>query len=152
MRRREFLLASSVALLPSTFLRADAPESSAWHADVHEAWQLAQAQQRPLLLYITMPGCGYCRKMEADTLRDPAIAEHIQQNFVAAHFDGQANPQLARRLGVQVYPTTVIVAPENRIIASIRGYVAPQQMQARLAAAVSADVAQQTQSSSRRRR
>lgn len=96
-----------------------------------EAWHQAQANRRPLLLYVSMPGCTYCRKMERDTLSHPAIAQQIGDSFVAARFDGRANANFARRLGVTAFPTTVIIAPENRMLDSIRGYASPEQLQAR---------------------
>lgn len=141
MRRRDFFLGLALVSLKLSPLAADEPAGPAWHDDVMLAWHEAQVQQRPLLLYVSMPGCGYCRKMEAESLHHPAIRQQIAAGYVAARMDGRANPQFARRLGVTVYPTTVIVSPENRLLDSLRGYVGPQQLHARLAAVHSAQLA-----------
>ncbi len=112
-----------------------------WRPEVMEAWRTAQTSQRPLLVYVSLDGCAYCKKMERDTLTDPNVARHVEKSFVAAKIDGTRDATLAKRLGVQIYPTTVIISPENKVLDAIAGYVEASQLEARLQACAAQRVA-----------
>jgi thioredoxin-like negative regulator of GroEL len=70
--------------------------------------------------------------MKTQTYEDAAVVGRIRQSYVAASINGPRQPDLARKLGVQVYPTTVILSPDARVLDSIRGYVPPAELQERL--------------------
>ena len=112
-----------------------------WHHDARQAWQLAREQQRPMLLYFTMSGCVYCRKMEHDTLADASVAQDIRDRFVAVHLTAELNAKLVRSLKVRSYPTTVIISPRAGVIDYIAGYVGPEQLRSRLQTAIHRETA-----------
>ena len=129
------LLVTTSSLVAADFT---APE---WHHDARQAWQLAREQQRPMLLYFTMSGCVYCRKMERDTFADASVAQDIRDRFVAAHVTAEQNANLVRSLKVRSYPTTVIISPHAGVIDYISGYVSPEQLRSRLQAAIHRETA-----------
>ncbi len=112
-----------------------------WHHDAKQAWQLAREQQRPMLLYFTMSGCVYCRKMEHVTLADASVARDIRDRFVAVHVTAEQNASLIRSLKVRSFPTTVIISPRAGVIDHISGYVTPEQLRSRLQAALHRETA-----------
>lgn len=140
MLSRRCLLLAATALGTELLLPAARPAWSAgpagihWHDEVQSAWKSMQSERRPILLFVTMDGCLHCRRMKAVTYEDGRVVERISQSFVAASINGQQQPEVARRLGVQVYPTTVIITPDARVVDSIRGYVSPAELDQRLAA------------------
>ena len=142
MKRRDFTCGLTKFLLAGPFvslavgpLVAGAAEREPihWHDGMQTAWRSMQAEQRPMLLFITMDGCHHCTRMKSQTYRDHRVVDRIRESYVAAAVNGRRQPEIARRLGVRVYPTTVIISPEFRVVESIRGYVPPAELSARLA-------------------
>jgi thioredoxin-related protein len=113
-------------------VRAEEKVSIEWQEEVMDAWKKAVHEKRPLLVYVAMDGCAFCRKLEKDTLSSPQIAEMVGSGFVAAKLDGPKDPKLAKRLGVRAYPTLVIISPENKVLDSISGYVEADELINRL--------------------
>ena len=139
MKRRDFtrIMGKFTLAGPVLFpLAASAAEGAEidWHQEMPAAWRSMRNEQRPMLLFVTMDGCTHCRRMESQTYRDQRVIGRVRSSFVAAAINGPRQPEVARRLGVRVYPTTLIISPEYRVIASIRGYVPPDELTARLAA------------------
>jgi thioredoxin-like negative regulator of GroEL len=75
------------------------------------------------MVVIGTDNCFYCRKLEAGPLKDPSIGQLLSGKFVALKLDATRAPDLAKALRVQMYPTTVIAAPDGKIHAFIEGYV-----------------------------
>ena len=127
------LLAISSLLIPlrSTPTRAARP-SARWSHNVQAAWNAARRTNRPLLLFITLDGCQYCRKMKAETLGNYSVLDRIEASYVAATIEASEAPKLMRTLHVRSYPTTVIVGPEGQVWGSVRGYVGPGEFRRRL--------------------
>ncbi len=113
-----------------------APGQLSWSSNINQAWQIAQSTHRPLLVYASMEGCHYCRLLERETLSDPSIVAEIQRLFVTASANVSENPDFVRRLAVRSFPTLVIIDTNGYVLDSIRGYVPPQQLRARLESVV----------------
>ena len=93
-----------------------------WHQNVHEAWRKAQQQQRPILLYITMDNCLYCKRMQKETLADRQIQHAIRDEYVPVTIDRKLNKSLVRKLRVKIFPTTVVIDVNGRPLGSFTGY------------------------------
>ena len=104
----------------------------AWHSDADAAWKATQISNRPMLLFITMSNCTYCEKMKYETYRDDTVISDIQNSFIPATVEGPRHPKLVEKLGVQSYPTTVIIGPDGRVWESITGYLTPKELRRRL--------------------
>ena len=113
----------------------DEPSASPWKTDVNAAWQQAKTSGRPLLLVATTASCPACEQLKRTTLADKKVLAAIDQAFVAAYVNGSDYSALVRKLHIQAYPTTVIIGPDGLVRDTIRGYLAPQPFQARLASA-----------------
>ena len=103
-----------------------------WNPDIESAWTASQEQGQLLLLFVKTDSCLYCTKMERETYADEAIARHVTEQFVATSMDGRSYPQLMKKLGIRVYPTTVIIGPNAQVLDSISGFVAAGDLQQRL--------------------
>lgn len=111
------------------------PAGKDWHHDWPTAWRDSQAQDRPILLFITMEHCHYCEKMSRETYADGGVVDELDSSFVRASIDSDRDPRLVRQLNVQAFPTTVILGPDAHVIDSMKGYVGPEQLRTRLRAA-----------------
>ncbi|MDA0659658.1 MAG: thioredoxin family protein [Planctomycetota bacterium] len=106
-----------------------------WRDDLKKATEEVSQQQRPLLLVFTMERCSYCTLMKRTTYHDEQVVASINENFVPIQICGPDHQRLAQRLGVRVYPTTIIISPENRVVDRMDGYVKAQAILPRLASA-----------------
>lgn len=111
--------------------RAERPAVQ-WQPDLATAWKAMEDESRPMLVFVTSSNCRYCEKMKRETFGDAGVVEYIDQTFVAATFNGGQEPALAKHLSVSIYPTTVIIGPDAKILDSIRGYVSAERLQQRL--------------------
>ena len=111
------------------------PPGSNWHRDCNSAFTESQAQGRPILFFVTMDHCYYCDKMCQETYSDNRLLEDIERDYVLASIDRKRCPKLVRKLNVRVFPTTVIVGPDETVIDSMPGFVRPEELRSRLQAA-----------------
>lgn len=95
----------------------------AWRVDYNAARKEASEKGLPLLIVIGTEDCFYCRKLEGGPLKNPTVTNLLAGNFVALKLDANRAPELAKALKVQMYPTTVLAAPDGKIHAFIEGYV-----------------------------
>lgn len=138
--RRSFLMLLTVALVPP---HAAAADPVTWRADYNSARKEAQEKGLPLLLVVGTENCFYCRKLDANTLNDPAVSAQLANGFIALKVDATREPALAKALKVQVYPTLVLAGADGKIHAFIEGYLEPdrlvEHMKRAVAAATTAD-------------
>lgn len=79
--------------------------------------------ERPVFLFVTSDDCRYCRKMEEESLNKGTIIQHLRKSFIPARLKLDAESKLARDLKVTIFPTTVIIAPDGKIVDYVRGYM-----------------------------
>jgi thioredoxin-related protein len=94
-----------------------------WRTDYNKARQEATEKNRPLLLDFGTEACFYCKKLDATTFRDPAVAALLNKSFVPLRIDAEKNAALADALRVERYPTLVLAAPDGKILATQEGYL-----------------------------
>jgi uncharacterized protein YyaL (SSP411 family) len=88
---------------------------------------LAQAQQsgKPILLSFHTPGCGWCRKLDAETFTDAKVLE-LSHHYVCVRVDSDVDGDVVGRFRVLEYPMTMILSPKGTEVARFAGYVAPE--------------------------
>jgi len=125
------LLATSI----STSVGADEP-AAYWHENLDVAWKVARVLERPLLVVVSTDACVACSQLKRVTLRDANVVSEIRRSFVAASADAASYPQLMESLRIATYPTTLVIAPDRRVVDAIAGFVPPEEMQNRLRGAL----------------
>lgn len=119
--------AAAVAERPTT-----APKNIVWHSKYDTAYRQMQAENRPMLVFVKSNACLYCKRMESQTYNHPAVIRDVQQSFVPAVINSANEPVLAQQLGARVYPTTVIISADGRIMDTIPGFVTADEFRSRL--------------------
>ncbi|MCA9233854.1 MAG: thioredoxin fold domain-containing protein [Planctomycetales bacterium] len=89
------------------------------------AWTAAQKTNRPILMFITSPGCPHCVKMISETYQAPHLSPLIAESFETVYIDRAAQPELVAKLKVRWFPTTIVVGTNNKVIDVLEGYVDP---------------------------
>jgi thioredoxin-related protein len=126
-----------IALLTAHSLQA---QDVRWRHDYAAARKEATATGRLLLLDFGTEACMWCRKLDVTTFRDRSVVETINANFVPVKVDGDREERLTQALGVQAFPTLVLVSPEGKIVARQEGYADAFKMMAMLRQAPAREV------------
>jgi protein disulfide-isomerase len=116
------------------------PKPVAWQSDMKVAWAETKTSQRPLLVFIVSEGCVYCEQMEAQTFRDERVARAVRESFVPNKLQAADHQPFIQKLGIRIFPATVIIAPDAHVIDQISGYIPPRELEERLTAAAAKKV------------
>lgn len=65
-------------------------------------------------------------------MADQSVTSDIESKFVPANLLAEKNRELAERLGVRIYPTTVIMSPQLQVLDRMTGFVGPEEIRDRL--------------------
>ena len=82
----------------SPYLRRAVGQPVNWYPWGADAFQRAQELGRPILLDVGAVWCSWCSLMDRDTYTNAAIADYINQHFVAVKVDFDAAPELVAQL------------------------------------------------------
>lgn len=104
-----------------TLRRTDAGPPILFLNDFEQARKLAARQHKPLFVYFTTKGCGFCLKMEKDVFTDNAVINAAAE-MVAVKIEADKIPHLASRFNVNGYPTFFLLSPEGTVLKQVAGY------------------------------
>ncbi len=88
-----------------------------WQHWSQEAFDLAQQQDRPVLLSISAVWCYWCHVMEESTFSDAEAVNFVNENFVPVLVDNDHRPDVNARYNVGGWPTTAFLTPHGGMIA-----------------------------------
>ncbi len=78
----------------SLYLRKHAQNPIDWWYWGDEALNLAKQENKPIFLSIGYSSCHWCTVMEGEAFSDFAIAEYLNQNFIAIKVDREERPDI----------------------------------------------------------
>lgn len=128
--------AVTVAPRPGTPAAARTAEDGAtaevaWDDSIESGMARAAAEGRPVLVYLWMPGCAVCRKLELTTLADPAVRRRLT-DWICVRVNVAADRSLAAQMGVEATPTLALMASDGQPLSRITGYLSPSDLMAAL--------------------
>lgn len=98
-----------------------------WHTDLRQAAAESNRSHKPMLLKFTADWCGHCHRLQK-SFDDERVAAQVESCFVPVLLDADAEPELARSLGIDGLPATLIISPDLKVLKRIDGYRTPQQL------------------------
>jgi hypothetical protein len=101
---------------------AAAEEPALWREDVPAAF--AAGRDRPMALLFSIPGCGWCERMLADSQGDPELRQALHA-VVGIHIHAEQQQELAERLAISGYPSLVLVNRRGQLVRTLTGYLPP---------------------------
>lgn len=127
MNRRQLLVRCALALgtlslAPQGVRAADSVAKIQWQKDLKTAHRLAAEHNKPILIVFGASWCGYCHKLEKETLGDKQLAGMIQREFIPLHLDYDRDEKVAKVLEVESLPCTVILTPGADLLTHAVGY------------------------------
>ncbi len=105
----------------------------AWKGNYREALQESAFRRLPILVVIGARWCKYCRKMQAETFCNPAVAARIADHFVPLLIDADQQGELVEKFKVSALPTVMVITPERMIVARYSGFQSASRLNQHLA-------------------
>ena len=120
-----------------------------------EALALQKKTPKKIMMDVYTNWCGPCKLLDKKTFQNPDVANYVNKYFYAVKFNGEGNEditykekqftnpsfeparansrnsvhELARYLQVNAYPTIVFMDEKAEVIAPIKGYQTPPQLE-----------------------
>ena len=99
-----------------------AADATGWSSELELALRGAAEREQLVLLYLSSDRCKYCTQMVETTLAEPELRRAIEDYFVPVAVNGNARPDLVRRLKVRAFPTTVVLDARGRVVKQVVGF------------------------------
>jgi thiol-disulfide isomerase/thioredoxin len=121
------LVASSLWAAPPATAPVVAPPPSAAPASIDFTDSLDTAKAlvadapKPIVIQFGATWCGWCRKLENETFKDPTILA-MAPKFIWVHIDVDAQPTVASAFGARALPHAVIIDGDGTVLAESRGF------------------------------
>ncbi|MEX1094749.1 MAG: DUF255 domain-containing protein [Planctomycetales bacterium] len=93
-----------------------------WRKSYHAAAQEASRTHKPMLMQVTASWCGACQSMFSQTFSDNTVVERVNSSFVPFQIDADRHAELISALGVQAFPTTIVIDSDLTILSRIAGF------------------------------
>jgi len=106
---------------------ATASDKINWHS-YGEALALARQDNKKIFVHFYADWCGYCKKMEKETLSNPEVIDSLNRNFIPVRVNSDKERKLTREFFVRGLPSTWFVSPSGEKINSIPGYVSAEML------------------------
>lgn len=110
-----------------------------WITSYDDARAEGKKTERPIMLFVTMEECRYCLKMQRNSFDDSSIKDEVAGSFVPAKLYLDPDSYLGKSLKITLFPTTMFIAPDGKILGYVRGYIPRETFRAELLAAKSAN-------------
>lgn len=120
-----------------------------------EALALQKKTPKKIMMDVHTNWCGPCKMLDKNTFHNPDVVNYVNKNYYAVKFNGEGNEsinykektfsnpnydparansrnsahQLASYLQISAYPTIVFFDEKGDVIAPIRGYQKPTQLE-----------------------
>jgi uncharacterized protein YyaL (SSP411 family) len=106
----------------SPYLLQHADNPVDWYPWSEEAFELARAEDKPVLLSVGYAACHWCHVMEHESFEDPETAELMNERFVCIKVDREERPDVdglymeavVTMTGHGGWPMTVFLTPDGR--------------------------------------
>ena len=92
-----------------------------------EALAKAKAENKPVFVDVYATWCGPCKQLKKKTFKDEKVGDYYNKNFINVAIDGESKEgeMVARKYGVQGYPTLLIVDFDGNLKTKQVGFVEP---------------------------
>jgi uncharacterized protein YyaL (SSP411 family) len=113
---------NSLSRASSSYLRSAMHQPIQWHEWGEEAFAKARLENKPILLDIGAVWCHWCHVMDRESYDDPAVAEVVNQNYIAIKVDRDERPDIDSRYQIAVsavsgqggWPLTAFLTPDGK--------------------------------------
>jgi thioredoxin-related protein len=90
-----------------------------WMKDYKEALKVGEKDQKPIMIYFSIPGCRWCDKLEEGPFSDQGVIKE-SRGFICVRVDGKQDPETAKKYGVRAYPTIVFTDSAGKRLKGVK--------------------------------
>lgn len=113
-------------LLLSAF-QAVFAESIQWLTSLDAALTQAKSQNRPVMLDIYAPWCGYCRKLRKEVYPSGDVVRESSR-YVMVTVNGEQAPAMMEKYSIDGFPTILFLDKNGALMGRIDGFVSGAQL------------------------
>ena len=90
----------------------------------------AKENNKKVFIDISTSWCGYCKKMKSKTYTNKDVGDVMNEAYVNITIDAEKGegPTIAKKYGVNAYPTQVILDGDGNLVAKNVGYLKPKEL------------------------
>lgn len=88
-----------------------------------QARELAMQEHKPMLVLATADWCAPCQSLKRGALSDPGVAQLILDRTIPVYLEDGTNRDEIASLGVQSYPTTLILDEHGQVASVFSGAI-----------------------------
>ena len=106
------------------------PSHPPWIESLSEAFQEAKKRKQWIIADLYTDWCVWCTVMDRNTFANPSVLEQLGNRYVwlRLNTETQADGREAqKRFGINSYPTTLLIEPEEQLFENAQGYLGPEQ-------------------------
>lgn len=94
-----------------------------WHKSLKDGLDIAQKENKPVLVYFWAIWCQFCEKFETETLSQPEITKILTQDYVLVAIDLDEDRETPKQFRVAYPPYELFLDKNGNIIIAIPGFV-----------------------------
>lgn len=138
----------------STIFISNAQKAEINWMSLEDAVAAQTKEPRKIIMDMYTVWCGPCKMLDRNTFQNKDVAAYVNKNYYAVKFNAEGNinvtfnnksfsnpnfditrkgrnsqHQLAQYFGIQAYPTIVFLDEKGSLIAPIKGYHTPNQLE-----------------------
>jgi len=96
-----------------------------FHRSLDQGFQIAQQENKPIMMYFWAIWCQYCAKFQTDTLGNPQVKNILENDYVLVAMDLDVDKDVASNYGVSYPPYLIFMDGKGNVLQRVPGAVGP---------------------------
>lgn len=109
-------------LLVATLQNVSSAARVNWGNDLKQAAVKSKQSGKPMLITFTASWCHYCHKLIDNTFTNRQLAGKVNEYFIPVVLDADKYEKAVEVLGIEAFPSTLVVSPELKVLGKFTGY------------------------------
>ena len=94
-----------------------------WHRSLDEGFQIAQKENKPIMVYFWAIWCQNCSKFQSYTLANPQVKKILKEDYVLVAIDLDIDRKVAYKYNVSYPPYVLLLDKNNNLLERVAGEV-----------------------------
>ncbi len=94
-----------------------------WSRSLDKSFQIAQQENKPIMIYFWAIWCQYCAKFQTDTLGNPQVKKVLESDYVLVAMDLDIDRDVSSRYGVSYPPYLIFMDQKGNVLERVPGAV-----------------------------
>jgi len=90
---------------------------------LEKGFQIAQQENKPVMMYFWAIWCQYCARFQTDTLGNPQVKKILEEDYVLVAMDLDTDRGVAQQYGVSYPPYLIFMDQNGNVLDRVPGAV-----------------------------